>query len=52
MLSKLKYIFSMLMIFYSSLAVSIDSDKDKPIFLESDSENGTKILKKALIEVM
>ena len=37
MLSKLKYIFSMLMIFYSSLAVSIDSDKDKPIFLESDS---------------
>ena len=37
MLSKLKYIFSILMIFYSSLAVSIDSDKDKPIFLESDS---------------
>ena len=37
MLSKLKYIFSMLIIFYSSLAVSIDSDKDKPIFLESDS---------------
>ena len=27
----------MLMILYSSLAVSIDSDKDKPIFLESDS---------------
>ena len=25
------------MILYSSLAVSIDSDKDKPIFLESDS---------------
>lgn len=37
MLSKLKYIFSMLMIFYSSFALSIDSDKDKPIFLESDS---------------
>ena len=25
------------MIFYSSLVLSIDSDKDKPIFLESDS---------------
>ena len=37
MLSKLKYIFSVLMIFYSSLVLSIDSDKDKPIFLESDS---------------
>ena len=37
MLSKLKYISSVLMIFYSSLVLSIDSDKDKPIFLESDS---------------
>ena len=37
MLSKLKYISSALMIFYSSLVFSIDSDKDKPIFLESDS---------------
>ena len=27
----------MLMILYSSLSVSFDSDKDKPIFLESDS---------------
>ena len=49
MLSKLKYIFPMLKDLDSSLAASIDSDKDKPIALEfNDSTNGTKILKKHL----